>query len=395
MRILSLDAGSSSLKFALYTDETHELQRIASGTCTASGGSLTIMDSATGATQAMVVRLSSAPSTPSAWSIISCVEWLFAAFDRHRIGLPTAVGHRLVFGGPERTQPTRATPEVLADLERFVPLYPLHLRSELDLVRSVQAHQGDIPQVLCFDTAFHQAMPEIAKRYPLPSSLDPIVRRYGYHGLSYEYILSLVQAGEAAHLIIAHLGNGASLAAVRDGRPVDTTMGFSTLGGLMMGTRPGDLDPGVLLHLLNVEGRSAQQLTTLVNEQCGLLGVSGTSSDMQTLLEDRRTGVAAAAFAVDLFAYQARKHIGALVAVLGGFDTLIFTGGIGEHASPVRQLICDGLQHLGIVLDAARNAANAGIISKDDSTVSVRVIPTDESLMVARHTRRLLAAGAG
>ncbi len=283
---------------------------------------------------------------------------------------------------------------MLAELERFVPLYPLHLRSELDLVRSVRAHQGDIPQVLCFDTAFHQGMPEIAKRYPLPSSLDPIVRRYGYHGLSYEYILTQLQADTVGRVIIAHLGNGASLAAVRDGQPVDTTMGFSTLGGLMMGTRPGDLDPGVLLHLLNVEGLSAQQLTTLVNEQCGLLGVSGTTADMATLLEDRRTGVKAAAFAIDLFAYQARKHIGALVAVLGGFDMLVFTGGIGEHAATVRQLICDGLQHLGVVVDAARNMANASVISQADSAVDVRVIATDESLMVARHTRRLLTAGA-
>jgi len=391
MLILSLDAGSSSLKFALYTDETGELQRIASGTYTASGGRLTIAASRERPPR-YATRGSSVPALT--WRAEASLPDLFAALDRYGIGAITAVGHRLVFGGPERTQPTRATSEVLAELERFVPLYPLHLRSELDLVRSVRAHQGDIPQVLCFDTAFHQGMPEIAKRYPLPSSLDPIVRRYGYHGLSYEYILTQLQADTVGRVIIAHLGNGASLAAVRDGQPVDTTMGFSTLGGLMMGTRPGDLDPGVLLHLLNVEGLSAQQLTTLVNEQCGLLGVSGTTADMATLLEDRRTGVKAAAFAIDLFAYQARKHIGALVAVLGGFDMLVFTGGIGEHAATVRQLICDGLQHLGVVVDAARNMANASVISQADSAVDVRVIATDESLMVARHTRRLLTAGA-
>jgi acetate kinase len=390
MRILSLDAGSSSLKFALYTDGTDELHRIARGIYTANGANLEIAASPKGAPR----FASRESSDPAAWSVEVSLADLFAALDHYGIGAPTAIGHRLVFGGPERTQPTRATPEVLADLERFVPLYPLHLRSELDLVRSVRTHQGDVPQVLCFDTAFHQAMPDIAKRYPLPSSLDPIVRRYGYHGLSYEYILTQLQADTVACLIIAHLGNGASLAAVRDGRPVDTTMGFSTLGGLMMGTRPGDLDPGVLLHLLNVEGLSAQQLTTLVNEQCGLLGVSGTSSDMQTLLEDKRTGVKAATFAIDLFAYQARKHIGALVAVLGGLDTLVFTGGIGEHAAPVRQLICDGLQHLGLTIDPARNDANASLISQKNSAVSVRVIPTDESLMVARHTRRLLSAEA-
>ncbi len=389
MRILSLDAGSSSLKFALYAGGPGALRPSARGAADASGGSLEIT-AADGRAGTQI----SLGGGQSPWSAQTALAALFAALDRHGIEPPDAVGHRLVFGGPDRMEPTLASAELLAELEGLVPLYPLHLRSELDLVRSVHEQSPDIPQVLCFDTAFHHPMPEIAKRYPLPSSLSAVVRRYGYHGLSYEYIVSVLGPTPPAHLIIAHLGNGASLAAVRDGRPVDTTMGFSTLGGLMMGTRPGDLDPGVLLHLLNVEGLSAAQLTTLVNEQCGLLGVSGTSSDMQTLLAERDAGSKAAGAAIDLFAYQVRKYVGALFAVLGGLDMLVFTGGIGEHASPVRQLICDGLGHLGVRIDESRNADSADIISRSDSTVTVRVIPTDESLMVARHTLRLLTEGA-
>ena len=240
------------------------------------------------------------------------------------------------------------------------------------------ARFADLPQVVCFDTAFHRPMPELAQRLPLPGELwDKGVRRYGFHGLSYEYILDAVGSAGSGRLIIAHLGNGASLAAIRDGQPRETTMGFTPTGGLMMGTRTGDLDPGVLLYLLDQEGYDPPRLGRLVNQEAGLLGVSGTSPDMKTLLA----------------ACDVRKHIGALAAVLGGLDMLVFTGGIGERAAPVRREVCDGLEYLGIRLDPGRNDAHADPVSAAGSPCAVRVIPTNEDLMIARHTHALIVQG--
>src|SRR5579872_5983443 len=273
-----------------------------------------------------------------------------------------AVGHRIVFGGQQHIAPERVTPALLADLEGFVALMPLHLPNEIAFVRESSAFFR-VPQVACFDTAFHADMPAIAKRIPIPRALwQEGVQRYGYHGLSYEFIMYKLGADVAGRTIIAHLGNGASLAAVRDGKPIETTMGLSALGGLMMGTRPGDLDPGVTLYLIG-RGFDADNIRALFDEQSGLLGVSGTSSDVEQLLAIRASD-ARAAEALDLFVYTARKHIGALSAVLGGVDRLIFTGGIGEHAAPIRDAIADGL------------------VSPD----AMRVIATDENLMIARHT---------
>ena len=304
-------------------------------------------------------------------------------------GEPSAIGHRIVFGGPDHVSPALVDPALLNDLERFVSFDPMHLRSQLDLVHSVTSLAPEMPQVLCFDTAFHHAMPAVAQRIPLPRTVGPLIRRYGFHGLSFEYIVSVLGDGAGRRVLIAHLGSGASLAAVRDGRSLDTTMGFSPLGGLMMSTRPGDIDPGVLLYLV-AAGKSPSELTDLLTKQSGLMGVSDSSASMETLLlraaEDPR-----AAEAIDLFAYQIVKHAGAMVAVLGGLDTVVFTGGIGEHASRIRTLVTDGLSHFGIRLDPAKNAAHADVISHDDSAVAVRVIPTDESLMIARHVRALLA----
>jgi acetate kinase len=233
-------------------------------------------------------------------------------------------------------------------------------------------------------------MPAVAQRLPLPRALwDAGIRRYGFHGLSYEYVVQAVGAAALGRAVIAHLGNGASLAAVRDGRSVDTTMGFTPAGGCMMGTRPGDLDPGVLVHLLAQRGYDAAALERLVERESGLRGVSGLTADMQTLLT-RRADEPAAGEAVELFCYSVRKHVGALAAVLGGLDTLVFTGGIGEHAAPVREEICRGLEHLGIRLDARRNAAHAAVVSAAESRCTVRVVPTDEDLMIARHTRAAL-----
>jgi len=254
-------------------------------------------------------------------------------------------------------------------------------------VETIETAAPELPQVVCFDTAFHRRMPIVAQRLPLPRELwAEGVRRYGFHGLSYESIVrGLGAEGTRGRMIVAHLGNGASLAAIQDGKPVDTTMGLTALGGLMMGTRPGDLDPGVLLYLLRTQRYGLADLNEILWDRSGLLGVSQISADMRTLLE-RRAGDVAAAEAVELFVYQAKKCIGALVAVLGGLDTLVFTGGIGEHAAPVRWEIAQGLAYLGVALDPVRNNGAAPIVSADGSRVLARVIPAQENLMVARHT---------
>ena len=259
-------------------------------------------------------------------------------------------------------------------------------------MEAVTARFPALPQVACFDTAFHHRMPELARRLPLPRTLwDAGIRRYGFHGLSYEYIVWRLGPAARGRTIIAHLGNGASMAAVRDGMPVDTTMGLTPAGGFMMGTRSGDLDPGIAIYLLRGKGYDADRLERLVNNESGLLGVSESSPDMKTLLELREKEPAAAQ-AVSMFCYQLRKSIGAFAAALGGLDLLVFTGGIGERAAPVRWEACQGLEHLGLQLDPERNTAHADTVSRPDSRCMVRVIPTDEDLMIARHTLAALSS---
>jgi acetate kinase len=302
-----------------------------------------------------------------------------------------------VHGGQAHRDPERLTAGVLADLDALAPIDPDHLPQALAVVRAVSDAFPDVPQVACFDTAFHRSMPDVARQYPLPpetsSGVDVI--RYGFHGLSCEFIVGALAAFDAAaargRLVIAHLGNGASLTAVRDGTSVDTTMGFSPTGGIMMGTRSGDLDPGVLLYLQRGRGLSADALNRLVNHEAGLAGVSGTSGDMRDLLA-RESHDPRAAAAVALFCYLARKALGGLVAALGGLDTLVFTGGIGEHAAPVRARIAAGFEFLGLALDPDRNARDEPVISRPDSHVVVRVMETNEDLVIARHTQRLLAS---
>jgi acetate kinase len=298
-----------------------------------------------------------------------------------------AVGHRLVYGGPTHEAPARVSDALLRDLATLVPFDPLHLPAALAAVREIETARPDLEQVVCFDTNFHARMPAIAQRFPLPRELwSEGVRRYGFHGLSYESIVrALGEPGTRGTMIVAHLGSGASLAAMRDGRPVDTTMGFSALGGIMMGTRPGDLDPGALLYLLRVGRYTLAELDDVLWHRSGLLGASNVSPDMQTLLE-RRAADEPAAEAVALFVYQAKKHIGALFATLGGLDTFVFTGGIGENSATIRSEIAAGLAHLGMELDPVRNAAGTGIVSADGARVVVRVIPARENLMMARHT---------
>jgi acetate kinase len=305
-----------------------------------------------------------------------------------------AVGHRIVHGGDRHREPQWVTPGVVADLRALVPIDPNHLPQAIAAIEAVGRAYPTVTQVACFDTAFHSLMPRVARLYGLPSRLaEEGIIRYGFHGLSYEYVMEELRRLEpeaaAGRVVVAHLGSGASMAAVRGGVGVDTTMGFTPTGGLVMGTRSGDLDPSVPLYLLEERGLTPTEVSDLLNKRAGLLGVSGTSADMRDLLHREPEDVRAAE-AVALFCYQAKKFLGALAAALGGLDALVFTGGIGEHSATVRERVCEGLEFLGIRLDTDRNAAHARVVSSDASGVRVLIVPTDEDLMVARHTRRLI-----
>jgi acetate kinase len=384
-RVLCLNSGSSSLKFALY-DLNHAQVRLAAGAVEGIGTESGRLWLQVAGDRRHVDSPGRFPDTRAA--VPSALE----ALSNLGAAAPDAVGHRVVHGGPDHEGPERVTPSLMAALRRVVPLAPLHLPQAIAVIEAVAERFPGLPQVVCFDTAFHRPMPGVAQRLPLPRRLwDLGLRRYGFHGLSYEYIVETVGAEALGRAVIAHLGNGASMVALRDGKPLDTTMGFTPAGGFMMGTRSGDLDPGVLLFLL-ARGYDAASLERLVDRESGLLGVSGISSDMKTLLE-RRAEDSHAAEAVEMFCYQLRKNVGMLAAVLGGLDTLVFTGGIGERAAPVRWDVCRGLAHLGVQLDSRRNESHERVISSPGSSCTVLVIPTDEDLMVARHTRALLGAG--
>jgi acetate kinase len=309
---------------------------------------------------------------------------------RLRLPHPDAIGHRLVHGGPHHFAPARVTPELIEQLRALIPFAPLHLPVEIEGIEALASRFPERPQVACFDTGFHHQMPEVARRFALPRVLwDQGLWRYGFHGISYEYIMQALGPAAPARIVIAHLGNGASMAAVLKGRSIDTTMGFTPTGGFMMGTRSGDLDPGLMVYLMNHNGYDGRRLERLVNHESGLLGVSAISSDVKTLLE-KRAVEPNAALAIEMFCYQVRKQIGALAAVLGGLDLLVFTGGIGERAAAVRLEVCRGLEFLGVALDSERNEAHADTISSTDGKCPVRVIPTNEDLMIARHTRRVI-----
>ena len=309
-----------------------------------------------------------------------------------------AVGHRVVHG-MRHVEPELVTEALLDELRAMSPIVPEHLPYEIALMDALRTRHPSLPQVACFDTAFHRDMPRIAKLLPIPRRLDAKgVQRYGFHGLSYEFLVEELarQAGPAAargRVILAHLGGGASLAALRDGRSVDTSMGFTPASGLMMGTRSGDTDAGLVAFLARTEQMTAEEFERMANHESGLLGVSGTSGDMRELLELECTD-AHAAEAVALFCYQALKWVGAFAAALGGLDTLVFSGGIGENAPEIRARICAGLEFLGVALDGAANGAGAPVISTVASRVSVRVIRTDEELVIARSVYRALAAAA-
>jgi acetate kinase len=301
---------------------------------------------------------------------------------------PSVVAHRVVHGGPHLDRHCVLDDETAEALRQAVPFAPLHLPSELAAIDATARRLPDAVQVVCFDTTFHRTMPTVARRLPIPDAFDRAgLRRFGFHGLSCEYVVGAVGADALGRAVVAHLGSGASLTAIEAGRSVDTTMGLTPTGGVVMATRTGDLDPGVLLHIARAGGLDPDALEDLVNRRSGLRGVSGSTGDMRALLDARAAGDGAAALAVDVFCASVRKHIGALAAVLGGIDTLVFTGGIGEHAPIVRALICDRLAHLGVVLDRDRNERSDAVVSAGE--VTVRVVATDENLVVARHAAQL------
>jgi len=322
------------------------------------------------------------------------IEFLLGYRGEYRL---VAVGHRVVHGGLEYSQPVLVNAEVVAKLEKFVPLAPLHQPHNLSPIRIVAGRVPRMPQVACFDTAFHRAQPELAQAFALPPEItDRGVRRYGFHGLSYEYIAGAMPGFDAraaaGRVVVAHLGNGASMCAMRAGRSVASTMGFTAVDGLPMGTRCGNIDPGVMLYLIDELKMDARAIEKLIYQQSGLLGVSGISSDMRTLLASRDPR---AAQAVDLFVYRIGRELGSLAAALGGLDALVFTGGIGEHAAVIRERVCRDAAWLGIEFDPAANAGGGPRISANASRVAAWAIPTNEELMIARHTRALLGAASG
>jgi len=319
--------------------------------------------------------------------------WLRSTYGGARV---LGVGHRVVHGGPRFTAPTIITPEVLDELRTFVPLAPLHQPHNLAAIDAVTERLPGVRQVACFDTSFHRGQPAVAELIPLPRDICARgVMRYGFHGLSYEYIASVLPevAPDIAHgrVIVAHLGSGASLCAMRNRKSIDSTLGFTALDGLCMGTRPGALDPGVVLYLFQSLGLTANDVETILYKKSGLLGISGTSNDMRDLLASRQPS---ARLAVDYFVYRAAKEIGALAAVLGGVDALVFTAGIGENSAEVRSRICAASAWLGIDMDPDANREGRSRISRSGSRVSAWVIPTNEELIIARHTGALLGLGA-
>jgi acetate kinase len=387
--ILTINGGSSSIKFALF-DAGTPLRRILAGGIERIGlpdavwhaNGLTPPDNFS--------RPVTAPNHTAA--VDALMDWI----EERRDSL-TAAGHRVVHGGPKYSAPQRITTEMMEELRALSPFDPDHMPEEILLAEAFHRRFPDLPQVACFDTAFHRDLPRVARVLPIPRRYEAQgVRRYGFHGLSYAYLmeeLASVAGADAARerVILAHLGNGASLAAVRNGKPVDTSMSLTPAAGVPMGTRSGDLDPGLVSYLARTEKMSPEQFDKMVNFESGLLGISETSSDMHDLLKAEAHDVRAAE-AVAIFCYQVRKCIGAFAAALGGLDTLVFAGGIGERASTIRARICEGLGFLGIELDQKRNAEHAPWISSGTGRVKVRVIRTAEELMIARSVMQVLAS---
>jgi acetate kinase len=386
--VLTINAGSSSIKFALYQAGTPILQLL-SGKIERIGLPGTNLALNVGNNKPQDNLGIEAANFSSAANIL--IDWLAQKFNFAHI---FAVGHRVVHG-MQHTQAERVTPDLLSELHRISSYDPEHLPAEIELIETFHQYFPQLPQVVCFDTAFHRTLPRVAKILPVPRRFDAAgIQRYGFHGLSYEYLmqeLALVAGTPVSQgrVILAHLGNGASLAAVRDGQSIDTSMGFTPAGGLVMGTRTGDLDPGAAWYLMQSEQLNTEQFNHLINHESGLLGVSETSSDMRDLIEHETTDVRAAE-AVELFCYQVKKWIGSYAAALGGLDTLIFSGGIGENMPVIRARICENLAFLGIEIDEKPNNTNAAVISAKTSRVTVRVIQTNEELIIAKSVFHVL-----
>jgi acetate kinase len=389
--ILVLNAGSSSIKFSVFGMEGGHLPLLY-------GGEI----EGIGVRPHFVVRDARGQSVAEAWPtpahgrrlvhhdlLVILLEW----FDGHTEGMSVAAaGHRVVHGGERFVSPVLVSEDVIQALEALVPLAPLHQPHNLDAIRALSRINPGLPQVACFDTAFHRTQPAVAEAFALPRALTEAgIKRYGFHGLSYEYIARVMPAlaGEAGRgrMVVAHLGNGVSMCAVQDGRSIATTMSFTALDGLPMGTRSGALDPGVILYLMSERGMDVAAVTDLLYHRSGLLGMSGLSSDMRDLLA---SSAPAARAALDVFVYRIRRELGSLAAALGGLDALVFTAGIGEHAAPIRARVCEETAWLGIRLDLEANARGGPRISSADSPVSVWVVPTNEELMIAEHTHALV-----
>ncbi len=384
-----LNAGSSSLKFCVYGRPEAASWRLAARGQIEGIGTAPRFRAKDGADAIFADDRLDDDVRDAGAALDVLAGWLRAHFGGARV---LAVGHRVVHGGSRYIGPTLVTPEVLADLYQLVPLAPLHQPHNLAAIEAVTDRMPGVPQIACFDTSFHRGRPAVAELVPLPRALrGDNVQRYGFHGLSYEYVASMLcevsSALAGGRVIVAHLGSGASLCALRNGRSVDSTLGFTALDGLCMGTRPGAVDPGVVLYLFQTLGLSATEVETILYKQSGLLGISGTSNDMRDLLA---CGTPDAGLAVDYFVYRAAKEIGALAAVLEGVDGLVFTAGIGENSPEIRRRIVEASAWLGLELDAEANARNATRISTTTSRVSAWVVPTNEELMIARHMAVML-----
>ncbi len=389
--ILVLNAGSSSIKFSLFLVRQDALEFRLRGQIEGLYTAPRFAASDASGASVGTHTWDEGTSLGHDGAIDYLIGFLQRNSEEHRL---IAVGHRVVHGGREFSDPTLVTPQVLRRLEKFVPLAPLHQPHNLTPIRVVAERRPELPQVACFDTAFHRTQPELAQAFALPATItERGVRRYGFHGLSYEYIAStlpqLSAQAAAGRVVVAHLGNGASMCAIKAGRSVATTMGFTAVEGLPMGTRCGAVDPGVMLYLMDELKMDARAIEKLIYHQSGLLGVSGVSSDMRALLasDDPR-----ARLAIDLFVYRIGRELGSLAGALGGLDALVFTGGIGEHAAPIRERVCNNAAWLGVEFDAAANAGHGPRISTPVSRVSAWVIPTNEELMIARHTGRVVKA---
>jgi len=386
--ILAINSGSSSVKFALFAGEA-SLPRLWSGAIERIGLENARFHAVDAGGAVVLDRTADIADHDAALGLL-----LDAVEQRTSKARVAAVGHRVVHGGPDCDCPLVLTAELEERLRRLIPLAPMHQPNSLAGIAAVRSARPGLLQIACFDTAFHSGLPRLAKLTALPHRFyDEDVRRYGFHGLSYEFVVNTLRLSgvdvDRERIIVAHLGNGASMCAIKSGCSVDTTMGFSTLAGLPMGTRCGDLDPGIVLYLLAEEGMSVSRVRQLLYEESGLLGISGSSRNMQDLLA--QSGQPSAVEAVDYYTYQVRRQLGALTASLGGLDRLVFTGGIGANSAAIRAKVCIGLEFLGISLDSKRNGAGERLVSAHDSRVEVEAFSTDEELMIANHVRHLFA----